>query len=906
MILNNSLFDFYKKMLALDHLEVPLVIGDGVENLAKKFYQSSIPALCIDTTSLKFSEIISLLENLKFKNFTSVGLYISIERIHQAASLDIFPRISYVCESNFLLYVYSSANFDVSLDLFVDRMVIEKKIIEHGFTRHSQYYFFVSDLKRKHSDSPMVSLFNKYEKKHFPVLEHEVESLNFYSSNLFDVYIQQFKYHLSLQYIKPGDNVLDVSSPDFMDAGLQLLNDLSMMEDALGVIDDTSIRNHHSLFHGKEKVKYICRDLVDSADICNNKKYDVVFIFVSSLDDVYEQLSNKKILTMVNPGGRVLVGFDIHNDEDDLSLNFLTNISKKFDYRLFLETVNYIVDDGVGLQVATLDLSTPTIECNELASTVSLFASFMHTPFIHGVSYTEKVYKNIYNTEHPSISYAKYFLNPNLIYSMISVEYRVKNKSVLKVFAKKTIDTYPVSSCDFAAAACVYGYIALDSIEQSEIEWAIEQASKFIDSYSFSPMHLRWLVSLLFIRAKLFESIGKFNDAKQDYISCSEIDASTFGIHIYTKITEAAYSAGKMEFITGRMHAAYNLWFKAIRLGQKLLSASLDDILIDSEYPNLFNHGDGIREFTIAWDNLSKAANGLHIIKNKQRPLSIRDLNTNFQFEYLSVNEDLKIERQDLAQYVRSNKLLNEEILSIRNLLELRNKQSISLLNNITMRDGEIKELSRKNDALSENIDQLNTTLSERDRQSNLLLKDISIRDAEIQELRTQNAVQLTNLGLLNVSLLQLNEQSVVLLKDLSSRDAELSSVRAELELRTKNLEFANAELENKTESIEVIHVLLSERTQQAFMLQQSNEELSEDLVNIRRELESRTNALEALHSVFDKQKNELLSVRDLLRERTSTLEFVTNELAERTNRLNDYVKMHTALYDKLKNEEPN
>jgi tetratricopeptide (TPR) repeat protein len=166
-----------------------------------------------------------------------------------------------------------------------------------------------------------------------------------------------------------------------------------------------------------------------------------------------------------------------------------------------------------------------------------------------------------------------------------------------------------------------------------------------------NPMSLRWSLSLLFVKGRLLESTGQLDMAMAIYGECTKIDATPFGIHIYTKITEAAYRAGLIAFSLGQIEKATEIWRVGVNLGDILLSCSLSDILLSTDCPNLFNHGDGVREYTLAWDNIARCANGMHLLR-KGRDVDYVRLNDSFYTEQLEINKDLIRTRQYLAEYV--------------------------------------------------------------------------------------------------------------------------------------------------------------------------------------------------------------------------------------------------------------
>lgn len=162
-------------------------------------------------------------------------------------------------------------------------------------------------------------------------------------------------------------------------------------------------------------------------------------------------------------------------------------------------------------------------------------------------------------------------------------------------------------------------------------------------------MGLRWKVSLLFIKAKLLQALGHLVQAKMAFIDCASLDGRTFGIHLASKTTEAWFTAGKLAYATGDHEEARACWARGVEFGAVLLSVTSDDILINRSFPNRFNHGDGVREYTVSWDNIARCANGLHILK-RGGALDYAALDNCFQTEYLTVTRDVLDCRSELLE----------------------------------------------------------------------------------------------------------------------------------------------------------------------------------------------------------------------------------------------------------------
>ena len=127
-------------------------------------------------------------------------------------------------------------------------------------------------------------------------------------------------------------------------------------------------------------------------------------------------------------------------------------------------------------------------------------------------------------------------------------------------------------------------------------------------------MGLRWKVSLLFVKARLLQSIGRLAEARTAFEECARFDVREFGIHLATKPRKRHLVVEADRLGARRPRGRARLLGEWCGLRGHPAPASLRDILINPGFPNRFNYGDGIREYTAAWDHIARCANGLHLL----------------------------------------------------------------------------------------------------------------------------------------------------------------------------------------------------------------------------------------------------------------------------------------------------
>jgi tetratricopeptide (TPR) repeat protein len=165
-----------------------------------------------------------------------------------------------------------------------------------------------------------------------------------------------------------------------------------------------------------------------------------------------------------------------------------------------------------------------------------------------------------------------------------------------------------------------------------------------------TPMGLRWRVSLLFVQAQLCKASGDIQQAQALFAECGAIDVRPFGIHLATKTTEALYQAGRLALMQGQTESTKKYWRQALAMGDLLLKTTVQEIVISPDAPNKYHHGDGVREYTVAWDNIAKSANGLHWLSRKDGSLLAGEIDMSAQHEYTVVQADLQAAHIQLNQ----------------------------------------------------------------------------------------------------------------------------------------------------------------------------------------------------------------------------------------------------------------
>ncbi|MBD3843739.1 MAG: hypothetical protein IE909_18055, partial [Campylobacterales bacterium] len=305
------------------------------------------------------------------------------------------------------------------------------------------------------------------------------------------------------------------------------------------------------------------------------------------------------------------------------------------------------------------------------------------------IPYQERVFNNIAESNHPSLNYKTSYYNPWLQHAMVTYGLRINNKNELIKLCDTVLSDSNYSILEQSAAITIKAYQILenDSINQDTIEFILEKIEHTINLLNNDePERIRWFVSLSFVKAKLWQKIGNFEQAILAFSACNTKNIFTFGVHLATKVTEALFHAGELSYTISDVHSCKKYWEEGLKFGHKLQQATLEDILINPEFPNLFNHGDGIREYTLAWDWIARCANGIHLLKRdgKLRDGSQDSLQKSFLYQYEQVTKDmingtseLIQVRTDLSDRTQRLEVAEKELIDRTQRLEVAEKELI-------------------------------------------------------------------------------------------------------------------------------------------------------------------------------------------------------------------------------------
>ena len=670
-------------ILHMDPCSDILDIGCGDGALVGELIQRGLNAYGLDVSKVATSRSNNRLpgrfysgsiSELPFKSgqFDLVISTDCLEHLHKKDIPQALSEIYRVSSNAAFLQIVTSHDRDEHWRLTVEKRAWwERQCFKAGFRKHPIYYK-VNDYEALNRDDWRIYvLLEKIPKdalKKYPLSKLKKErglhmDMTRDTGERSDAYI--IRYQWATQYIKSGDRVLDAACG--LGYGTHLMGATSGAQELTGIDDSAFAVEYAKKNFSKKggKCEYQQGFLPDIL-----KKYEANSFEVITSFETLQHVENpnklmQEFFRILVPGGRLILRVPKNwsdqtgGDPNPFHLqvcNFSrlhSEVSKIFLIEdVYAQSASQVKNPPDGFLWERAERSLKKLALIDGGGGMPcewLLMTAMKSP-ISRAKYKERVFQVASSTAHPSLAYSKYFSFPWLMHAMVNITYRLKNKESLGLLADKVLEFDSSRANDKAAALCVKAYLALGNIclAANQKKKLIADLRRAVDSLDFDPMGIRWRVSLLFVKAKLFQSIGQREEAKLTFLECAHVDVMPFGIHLSTKITEAYYLAGKIACFSDTHAEALKIWSEGVAYGEVLLGRKLSEILINPDFPNIFNYGDGVREYIVAWDNIARCANGVHLLQT-EGAVSYYHVDASFQSEYGIVHNHLAQNRQELA-----------------------------------------------------------------------------------------------------------------------------------------------------------------------------------------------------------------------------------------------------------------
>lgn len=674
-----------------------LDIGCGMGALVRELLKQGTDAYGVDVSSVAAAHcnryapgrfFAGSILKLPFQD-ESFDTLISTDCLEHLAPEDVpqaLREMRRVCRRNLFLRVATGQDRDGIWHLTVEpRNWWEKAAFEAGFRKHPDYYLINPYESLEHESNNIAIPLEKIPSQ--ALLDYPLAALaaerGLHMDMLRDTGERSdahiVRYQWASEHIRPGERILDAACG--LGYGSYLMRSHSWAARILGIDSSAYAIGYADKLYANSPSGLEFRQgmLPEILAEFEDASFDVIVSF-ETLEHVAEP---EKLLhefhRMLTPGGRIIVS--VPNDWSDASgadpnpyhlhVYHWDRLCHQLEQHFILERVFQQVASqckriGQPHQWEKRPRQLKEVPLDTMAHTEAEWwlATAMKSPLEKDIPYAERIFSNVAGRGHASLRYTDDYNYPWLIHAMVNSGYRLKNSSALHDLAENVCCSTPPDSADHAAALCVLSYQLLNTPQRqaSEITVMVERLKNQLTTLPQGAIGLRWQISLNFVCGQLLQDMGDLHGAMAAYDTCASLDFTRFGIHLGTKTTEALFLSGKLALALCDYPGAELRWQKGINMGNQLLAAQLEDVVLNPDFPNRFHHGDGIREYALAWDNIARCANGLHALRRGRNPIKLADLEVSFMADYRGLHDDLLSARREHLAERHTDRIRMEEL----------------------------------------------------------------------------------------------------------------------------------------------------------------------------------------------------------------------------------------------------
>jgi ubiquinone/menaquinone biosynthesis C-methylase UbiE len=404
------------------------------------------------------------------------------------------------------------------------------------------------------------------------------------------------RYQFACKYIRPGDTVVDAACG--LGYGSYLIHRMTKCATVTGFDGSAyGVKYAESNFGSVNSVRFVQGYLPECLKSIEGNSVDSVICF-ETLEHVESPLTLlaefNRILT---PGGRLFVSVP-HDWSDETGKDpnpfhfhvynrskFISELTQYFQIEHFLgQTADRVKKSDAScewlLRPRSFDVFDPQDE-NITIEAEWLLAVACKTPLQgESVPYIEKVFSQEERAASGNaLAFARDYLNPWLIRSLVSIGLRTENSTLRVHWANEILSFAPEKSSDYGAAICILAYYELTNPTKNRQINLEEQINSYIGINPVTnPNVFRWQVSLSHVQGLIALAQGHRDDAKLCFRRVIDYPVVTYSPTLLTKPAEAAYLLGLLYAAEDRLNEAEAIWTTAVSntikdIGQHFSSA---------------------------------------------------------------------------------------------------------------------------------------------------------------------------------------------------------------------------------------------------------------------------------------------------------------------------------------------
>jgi SAM-dependent methyltransferase len=613
-----------------------LVIGSGVQQVVRAMLARGLDAHGFETGPrevgfghgvLRCQKGDALLLPFADNSFESVFVSKALDHVPAAELNLIFIELCRVTRRNLILQTATSAAKSLDPSGAVEpRRWWDGRFLENGFRKHPLRSWLIPYETLDHEGAELILAFERLMtgSKESPPMSDPSRT----TGGAADAFLAW--YEVAANSVRPWDRVLDLGCGS--GCGTYLMERLSRGGQFLGV-DESDVSIAYAKSHFGLRAPNIEFRRAAPLDLLRQCKSDSFHFVVCSNDSFHSAPAEfaSEILRVLAPGGRFLIslprtgqtGASPQEEQGDRA-GLLHSIPGRFLVERLLE-LNMASDlDGSPRRARRLQ----PVSAQQAARFEAdwIVALLMKDPLQRELPpYEETVFANLDGSDHVSIQYKKYYQNPWMLHSLMHASYRANSPQIQADCAWGILATARPESVDAGAALCLLLYRLMDGQlpDGCSEDSLLARIEDYLAITCPNPLQLRWQISLSSALGGFHMRRGDFDAAKRAFVFCTGLD-SLFCIHLSGKTAEAFFWLGWMALSEEDDATAARMWRKGMHLGDRILGRSLDQTVMQPEWPNLFDYGDGLREVVHALETVAMCANGVHCLRLKRQGISYR------------------------------------------------------------------------------------------------------------------------------------------------------------------------------------------------------------------------------------------------------------------------------------------